>query len=340
MIIFRVDSSDEIGAGHVMRCLALAQALSSIHQDVQFICQALAGNSIPIIENAGYPVHQLPIIDPAQEAKEIINFITTQLTGKVTWLIVDHYGLDECWEALLRPYVEKIMVIDDLANRRHQCDMLLDQTVNRNTQDYVSLVPAACRFMVGSEYALLRAEFSRLRQQAFQRRQQTSAIKRVLIHFGASDSKQVTQLFLQELIKRPLNLQVDVVVGSPPKQNEKNNYPDYIHIHHRVENISQLMLDADIAIGAAGTSSWERCCLGLPSLLVVIADNQEKVATELDKKGAAKLIGKIDSFTMTEAMALLAQGIRQPEIFTTMSESAMQLCDGQGVGRVVAELQK
>jgi UDP-2,4-diacetamido-2,4,6-trideoxy-beta-L-altropyranose hydrolase len=328
-----------------MRCLTLAQQLSQMGETVQFICRMLPGNLIDTIESTGFPVHRLQnlIVDQQQDADQTIAAITTALKEKINWLIVDHYELDESWEIALRPYVKKIMVIDDLANRRHNCDLLLDQTFNRDAQDYISLVAKTCQLLLGSDYALLRSEFSRKRQQAQQKRQRTFAIKKVLISFGAADPENITGLLLQELMKQqPLNLQFDVIIGSHMKYYAQlcaQHYPDYIQIHKNVENMSDYMLDADIAVGAAGSTAWERCCLGLPTLLIVIADNQEKIARELNNRGAAKSLGKVTNLNMKAVIKILEQGAHQPDIFTRMSQSAMQICDGYGVKRVAAALQ-
>src|SRR3990172_186361 len=275
MIIIRVDSSYHFGTGHVMRCLSLAYELSRLGAVIQFVCRELDGNLIDVITHQGYPVHRLEkhIEDQQIDAVEAIKILKKLPKENIDWLIVDHYALGEDWEVKLRPYVGKIMVIDDLANRKHQCDVLMDQTFGRQKEDYLPLVPQHCHLLLGAKYALLRSEFSQLRQQALLWRQHQSQPKNVLVSFGGADPENVTGKVIEAIQKKDLGLQFDIIVGSHIKHYQaliQQRYPDFIRIHHNIKNMADYMLRADIAIGAGGAISWERCCLGLPTLLIVI----------------------------------------------------------------------
>lgn len=193
-VVFRADASIEIGTGHVMRCLTLADALRARGASCYFICKLHEGNLIKLIESKGYVVYSLALVNLKDERttyqKSIPHF--EWLGGsqsqdaklcepvlkslKPNWLIVDHYALSSEWENLLQPYFDKLFVIDDLADRSHNCDLLLDQTFGRSSEDYHSLTPPNCNVMCGPGYALLRAEFSFLRPYSLSRRDRKSVV--------------------------------------------------------------------------------------------------------------------------------------------------------------------
>jgi len=215
---------------------------------------------------------------------------------KPNWLIVDHYCLDKEWEQKARRNVAKIMVIDDLANREHHCDVLLDQNLNRKSSDYRDLVPKTARLFIGPAYAILRPEFWAYRAKSLERRKALS-IKNLLISLGGSDKDNITEKVLNSLnqVKFPEAIKITVILGqaSPHKDTIKllaRNMKHKTNVFVGVDNMAAIMAKADLAIGAAGTSAWERCCLGLPTLMLALADNQEGTAIALDKIGAGKFI--------------------------------------------------
>ena len=176
-IVFRVDASLKMGTGHVMRCLALAQMLKENGANVEFICRKHKGSLIEKIRSGGFVVHELEVFEEIevdnklahshwlgatqqQDANDCIDMLKAE---KSDWIVVDHYALDEQWQKRLKPYYEKLMVIDDLADRKHQCDILLDQTFGRQQEDYSELTPKDCQLLLSSKYALLRPEFSKWR---------------------------------------------------------------------------------------------------------------------------------------------------------------------------------
>ena len=192
-VVIRTDASIQIGTGHVMRCLTLAEGLKYKNVRVEFICREHKGNMISYIKSRGFEVHIIPllkkdtgipslskakvkILDHADwlgSTQEQDAHICHQILGKLIpdWLIVDHYSLDQVWEMKLQGSFQKLMVIDDLADRSHACDLILDQTYNRKLDDYKSLVTSKCQVLVGSKYALLRPEFSEWREFSLRRRE-------------------------------------------------------------------------------------------------------------------------------------------------------------------------
>lgn len=367
-IAFRADASLQIGTGHVMRCLTLANALAAKGADCQFLCRVHEGNLIELIRTKGYIAHGLPIAPaagtdspaphpdaPASDLAHSHWLGATQVQDaeactpilaahRPDWLIVDHYALDARWEGALAPHYCKLMVIDDLADRPHACDLLLDQTCGRDAADYRPLVPDACRLLCGSQYALLRPEFVALRPYSLRRRAQPS-LRELLITMGGVDKDNATGQVLLALRTCPLpaDCRITVVMGGTApwldevrKQAQQMPWPTRVLVG--VSDMAQLMVDSDLAIGAAGATSWERCCLGLPTILLVLAENQHKVAQVLERSGAAKLINFAQCVTK-QFEELLVPLIDDPAQLPHMSECAASILDGSGLDAVMRQME-
>jgi UDP-2,4-diacetamido-2,4,6-trideoxy-beta-L-altropyranose hydrolase len=310
-VIFRADASLAMGTGHVMRCLTLAQALKDNGASVEFICRKHEGNLIDKINSSGFNVHELEVLKEVddklvhshwlgstqqQDADECIDILKEKETN---WLIVDHYALDEQWQKRFKPYYEKLMVIDDLADRKHQCDVLLDQNFGRSHQDYKNLVPTSAKLLMGSEYALLRPEFEKHRQYSLDRRKYEK-FKKLLVNMGGADPGNITGKVIERLqtAKLPKDVEITIVMGKTAPHlasvmTSANKLPYRSEVKVDVDNMAELMANADIAIGASGATTWERCCLGLPTIQLIAAYNQEFIAQKLNKINAIKLV-KID----------------------------------------------
>lgn len=355
-VAFRADASLQIGTGHVMRCLTLAEALRECGADCRFICRNHPGNLISEIEQRGFDVSVLPY-DGKLTGTDTTQPIHAAWLGEgwetdaeqtkvgasetaVDWLIVDHYALDVRWERALAPHYRKLMVIDDLADRPHACDLLLDQTFGRNAADYHPLVPADCHLLCGSQYALLRPEFATLRAYSLQRRAQP-VLRALLITLGGVDKDNATGQVLQALRTCPLpaDCRITVIMGAKApwldevrKQAQDMTWPTRVLVG--VSHMAQLMANSDLAIGAAGATSWERCCLGVPTILLSLAENQRKIADALSKAGAAHVF---------DASNLKRQPLIAPEYFgrlslSGMSQAAAAITDGFGAARVAQTL--
>lgn len=367
-VAFRADASLQIGTGHVMRCLTLADALAARGADCQFICRAHAGNLIDFIGGKGYVAHALSIpheasvastaprpeastsdlahshwlgATQAQDAEDCAHILAAQ---RPDWLIVDHYALDARWERVLAPYYRKLMVIDDLADRPHASDLLLDQNFGRDAADYRSLVPADCRLLCGSQYALLRPEFAALRPYSLQRRARP-ALRELLITMGGVDKDNATGQVLQALRNCPLpaDCRITVVMGATAPwldevRTQAQDMPWPTRVRVGVSDMAQLMADSDLAIGAAGATSWERSCLGLPTIMLVLAENQRKVAQGLEQSGGVKLI-KLDQSATTQLSELLIPLMDDPTQLLNMSHHAASFVDGSGVDAVMRQME-
>jgi len=332
-IAIRADASTEIGSGHVMRCLTLAGELNNCGAGVIFVCRELPGNMTDYIHKKGYAVYKLPFeyqneikecSDPVNEycgltaanntcshlekiekdwnedANLTLKALQSSHDEVFDWLIVDHYALDKKWESYIRPAVKNIMVIDDLANRPHDCELLLDQNLHDNKESrYEGLIPAHCKKLLGPGNALLRPDFKKARKKLHKRE---GLIKRVLVFFGGADLKNDTAKALDaiKLIEYP-DIVVDVVVGmSNQKKEEIKNICEQLpntNYYCQIDNMAELMKNADLAIGAGGSVTWERCCVGLPGVYISQIDHQDKILKAIHDLKAGLYLGDSNEVT-------------------------------------------
>jgi UDP-2,4-diacetamido-2,4,6-trideoxy-beta-L-altropyranose hydrolase len=376
-IAFRTDASLQIGSGHVMRCLTLADALRAQGAQCHFISRAHPGHLLAVIRQRGYAVNSL--VTPVQQAQKAIENIAAvgpdqqigqppqlahaawlgstwqadaQETAEVLatqrpdWLVVDHYGLDERWEDALAAHCRQLLVIDDLADRPHRCKLLLDQNLGRQPQDYAGLVPTDCEVLTGPHYALLRPEFAALRSYSLQRRQAQPNLRELLITMGGVDRHNATGQVLQALktCALPSDCRITVVMGlmAPWLQNVRElaeDMPWSTEVVVNVDDMAQRMADSNLAIGAAGSTSWERCCLGLPTLMVVLAENQRGIASSVESAGAAIALnlGKGDQFASMLSGAIERLANHEAALIS-LSQAAAKVADGCGTNIVVAQM--
>jgi UDP-2,4-diacetamido-2,4,6-trideoxy-beta-L-altropyranose hydrolase len=373
-VVFRADASLQIGTGHIMRCLALADELNERGATCHFVCREHAGNSISYLRNRGYEVHVLPVT-PEQSSEQQPKFSlnapsdtklsnppharwlgTTQQQDadecatilselRPDWLIVDHYALDSLWEAALQTHYAKLMVIDDLADRSHLCDLLLDQTFGRYPDDYKSRVPATCTLLCGTQYALLRPEFAELRAYSLKRRQ-TAPLDHLLITMGGIDKENATGLVLEALQQTslPAHCRITIVMGAAAPwldaiRLQAEQLPWATEVRVSVCDMARLMADSDLAIGAAGSTSWERCCLGVPTVMVVLADNQREVAAGLERSGAAQVLQGTQDIT-SHLPAILDVLVSSPLQRAAIGHAATLIADGSGLSKVIGFLEQ
>lgn len=361
-VVFRADASHQIGSGHVMRCLTLADALTQAGGDCHFICRNHKGHLAEFIRAKGYPCHLLhedsehsDMIPPLTPPRVVQHAnwlkVTWQLDAvqtadvldkvKPDWIVVDHYALDHGWELALQPYYRKLMVIDDLADRpHHHADVLLDQTLGRQEDEYRRLVSPGTRLLVGADYALLRPEFAKWRDYSLKRREKPQ-LKTILVNLGGVDNDNVTGDVLDTLTacKLPADCSIVVVMGAsaPHLQavREKAALIDLnIRILSGVSNMAELMAHADFAIGAAGSTSWERCCLGLPAVMVVLAQNQQLIANQLSQIAACEVMS---AGALKAELPHILHDLSETKL-KSMSTQARAVCTGDGATRVARTL--
>ncbi|QJD87195.1 UDP-2,4-diacetamido-2,4,6-trideoxy-beta-L-altropyranose hydrolase [Cohnella herbarum] len=344
-IHIRTDASNEIGSGHVMRCLTLADELKS-QANVAFICKETKGNLIAYIHSRGYPVHVVPCQDDSweEDARHTIAYLH-RWQKKATWLIVDHYGLDARYEAVVHPCARKIMVIDDLANRPHRCDLLLDQNLYDHPEErYSKLVMPDTKLRLGPRYALLKPDFAAAK--TFVNR--SDEVVSLLVSFGGADPTGETIKTLQAVKqleeRHPGKLSAKVLTGKINAQAERIRALcgelDNVQCVDHAENMAELMSEADLAIGSGGTTTWERCCLGLPAIVIMTAENQVELSECASKNNLIALLGRAEDVRAEHIRDKVLEFIRNVELRTTMSSRGKELVDGLGAGRMMKELMK
>ncbi|MFL6734558.1 MAG: UDP-2,4-diacetamido-2,4,6-trideoxy-beta-L-altropyranose hydrolase [Sphingomicrobium sp.] len=345
-IAFRCDADAEIGGGHVMRCLTLANALSVAGAKVSFVAAAMPDSFRNRIATFGHTLHFIPPSPQMQrdggswEAQPLS--AETQLAdarataaaiGESDWLIVDHYLLDARWHSAARSTAGRMMAIDDLANRQYECDIVLDQTFGRSEEDYRDLVPARAKVFAGAAFALLRPEFGRERRAALDRRQAGGPVRRILLSMGTADPGGVTASIVEQVVAATSECAIDVVLG--PQATGLHEVRNIAARHSRIslhvdsDHMAELMRDADIAIGAAGLTSFERCCLGLPTIAFIVAGNQRMTAENLHRAGAVVLAHSPDE------VPPLLQRFENDGLRLSMIAAAATICDGNGTQMIV-----
>jgi UDP-2,4-diacetamido-2,4,6-trideoxy-beta-L-altropyranose hydrolase len=337
-VFVRADASPDIGTGHVMRCLALGRELADRGATLTFVMRDPPPAVAALVRAEGFGLDALPEPGslPADDAAQTAAAMSDH--GQPDWLIVDHYGVDERWQDQVRPSVRKIMVIDDLARHKHACDLLLNQNLIPNAAErYRTLVPHACETLLGPRFALLRAEFAKAHRSL---RRQFDRVANVLVFLGGGDPDGVTLKVLAGLqeISGP-EMRVTTVAGAANAHRSAierlcAGRPGYRVLATSGE-MATLMAESDLAIGAGGISIWERCCLGLPAIVIGIAENQYEVSERAAEAGVCLYLGRFADFSPAAFSASLKVTLVNSSLRHSMSLAGTALVDGLGCGRVV-----
>ena len=356
-VVVRTDASLAIGTGHVMRCLTLASALREQGAAVLFVCREHDGHLCDLIETRGFSVSRLPSphLDTQGEHRStsVVHLASSweedarqtqvaidMLGLKPDWLIVDHYNIDEQWEGALRTSVDRIMVIDDLADRAHDCDLLLDQNlVGQLSTRYVNKVLPTCAVLLGLKYALLQPIYGELHDRVSLRH---GSIRRILVFMGGADHDNLTGRMLSaclSLDRSDINIDVVIPFGSNCEGaiRERASGHANVHLYRDLPTLAPLMAQADLAIGAAGTTSWERLCLGLPTLVITVAEHQLPIADEQHRQRLIRKLGHQDQVTESAVKQALEELI-QRGLDVEWSNRCHAAVDGRGVQRVCEAL--
>jgi N-acylneuraminate cytidylyltransferase len=333
-ILFRADAGRDLGVGHVMRCLTLADQIGA---RATFVCKDIDGHLSDVIAARGYSVHLLDAdISAADDSIAV-----AELAQGHDLVVMDHYELDAEWsKAMPAP----VMVLDDVADRRHNCAMLLDQNLGRKGADYDGLLPDGAARLIGPDYALLRPEFAAHRDFSLSRRSGAKGeVRRLLISLGGGEMQSVVTWILDVLRGIPTveKLSVQIILGASANGSEAvkvavKNVPFKVQLHTAVNNMAEHMAEVDLMIGAGGSTSWERCALGLPAIVLPLADNQTSATNALAARNAARVVEPNDSTSLQEVLETL---LNDPEQVLAMSAAAATVCDGKGAARVAAALE-
>ena len=347
-VAIRVDASTQIGTGHFMRCLALAAGLRQRGARVRLLSRHAPAHLADLARGEGHELAMLGNGAGVEDARELAHSAwlgtssaadardTTRALGDGVWdwLVVDHYALDARWESALRGAARRILVIDDLADRPHDCDLLLDQNLHPDDgARYGGKVPAACRLLLGPRYALLREEFARVRAGT---RSRTGEVGRILVFFGGVDAGGHTRRAIEAIAALGVpDLEVDVVVGAQHATRaaiESRCAELGYRCHVQTPRMATLMAEADLALGAGGTASWERCCLGLPALVQPVAENQNQLVENAALAGLQHAPDCGAGATLSDHLRSL---LANPLLLRALSRNGMRAVDGRGVQRVL-----
>lgn len=359
-IAIRTDASYEIGTGHVMRCLTLAKALKSENIQCKFICRILKGNLIDKIRSEGFFVESLPVptrllssdvnsyemwagVDWQTDASETLDLLKKSCYH---WLVVDHYSLDAKWEKEVKHGYSKLMVIDDLENRPHDADLLVDQNLGKTTNSYHNLVGPNCKRLIGPRYSILRQEFKLARQQALASRSELD-LKNILITFGGVDRFDITSKVLNSLRLDNVadNVDITIIMGAtaPNLKNVQRlaeKMPWATKVLVNVSNMADYIAKADISICSVGGTTWERCCLGLPSILIPAAKHENELACHLHDSGAALNIGPHDNVDFEKRLSSAFRILTNKKKLSDMCNNASAITDGCGVDLIIQHIKE
>ena len=337
-----------------MRGLTLADELVRLGAQCIFVCRERNGHMIEEISSRGYEV--IPLPPPSNKSDS--DWLGVPLTEEIAQsgailerlepsrVIVDHYGLDATWEAHTPPSDCPVMVIDDLADRTHFCDILLDQNLGRHSADYDGLIPDGCTRLIGPRFALLRPEFAKARPDSLRRRK-NNELKHIMISMGGMDADNATGQILEVIAEcfdiLPNDLRISIVMGrNAPHIAKVQHYakqlPMYTEVLVGASDIASLMSKADLAIGAVGGTSWERCCLGLPTLMLVLADNQAPAAKALALNGSAILLGRLQTAGWQHKLKESLKELQRRNALIEISQQAAKLVDGLGKERLANQI--
>ena len=357
-VAFRVDAGVAIGGGHLSRCLTLAESLmlKGVSQ-CYFILKSHKGNSSVQVKNKGFNLKLLPLEyepnysndyaqwvggDISSDAELSLAYLKKNGFEEGDWLIVDHYGLDVRFETVISATGIKVGVIDDLVNRYHNCKFLVDQTCGREAKEYTGLVNQDSKVLAGSSFCMLRPEFRNHKAKAFLKRLACAEYKNIFINFGSTDPTNVTTRIIKTIEDLHCldTVKVVIAIGSNTpylKEIQKGILESRHDIELQIDanNMSELMLSADIAIGAAGATTWERCALGLPSILIKTAENQTTVIERVIKYGVG-ILYSVDSGNPSQELQNCLDYIL--ENYRSISEKCFELVDGQGVDKIVDQI--
>ena len=334
-IAFRVDSSIHIGSGHISRCTALARALRGKGAEVVFVCAELHGSHDFIVQHAGFDVLTVPKGDPKSDAMATAATLGTQ----VDWLVVDHYGLGQSWERDMRPWCGRILTLDDLANRPHDADVLLDSTPQPDHERYRHLVPPEAVLLLGPRYAPISSDITELHSQTRDIGESPS----VLVFFGGSDPTDLSGRTLSALRHSDLSgVATDLVIGASNPHarsiREIATEMPFVTVHDATPSLAPLLARNTLGVGAGGVSMWERMCAGIPSIVVSLAENQVPSTHGVASQGVIDYLGPDEAVSSTELHRALVALLSDPLRCKQMSDQGRALVDGRGASRVVEAL--
>lgn len=339
---FRVDASYKIGYGHIHRCITLADSFASAGINCTFICKDLEGFPKNLIRSQGYNLELISSSDLKKNWLDDVLYTKKIVKKRVDFIIVDHYEINHLWEKELKKLSKQMIVIDDLSNKKHDCDILINQNLGTVKEDYINLVPKETKLFIGPQYALLRPEFRQFRDFSIKRRKNLT-IKNLLISLGGVDENNFVYEVLAALkkIEHETLSQVDVIIGNGNTKKKSlnkiaNEFSISLNFYENITNMAEIMSRSDLIIGGGGISSWERCSLGIPSIIFILADNQKKGAYALEKEKCSILI-KNNEYFEEELKSALNYYSNESNLKNSIN-SCLSICKGDGVNKILKSI--
>jgi UDP-2,4-diacetamido-2,4,6-trideoxy-beta-L-altropyranose hydrolase len=319
-----------------MRCLVLADALAARGWRCYFAVGVESVTTVPALAASAHEIASV-VADAETEA----DWMKSIWPEGCALLVVDHYGRAAALEKNCRGWSERILVIDDLGDRAHECDLLLDQSLGREAGAYDGLVPDGCRLLMGPDFALLRPQFASARKAALARREGTAALSAILVSVGLTDPSNLTGLALKAIGESGLEVEVTVILGAaaPHHAAVEDGLEAFGHrarLLVAVDDMAGPMTAVDLAIGAAGSSSWERCCLGLPTILLVASEHEKLAADPLCAAGVAEAFGRDGEIELAHVAQAIRNLAADPALLAQRGRKAAAVCDGLGADKVAA----
>ncbi|WP_201508393.1 UDP-2,4-diacetamido-2,4,6-trideoxy-beta-L-altropyranose hydrolase [Psychrobacter alimentarius] len=352
VIGFRVDAATHIGTGHLQRCFTLARKFDELGWRCIFFSRDYGDGILSIINESGFECHvigrsaidmnesnhfQWLGVSQEQDAIDTIKAINYQ---QLDIIIIDHYSIDYRWQQKVKEKCDVLlMVVDDLANRTHSCTLLVDQNFWPNSSiRYDGLVPNDCKRLLGPNFTMLRQEFLSLRAVT----RQSSQTQTILVNFGGIGNVKVWDVFLPALIKCE-KYNFHIVTGKLSSEDFEYYRKMTVNIPHiflelETNQMSYLMKNSDFALGACGSTVWERFCLGLNAALIDVADNQKDLVAYLHTQDLVDYLGSLNSLTVDSIFDYLSNLSIDSLKYQDRRKNIMQLVDGIGADRVAHEV--
>jgi UDP-2,4-diacetamido-2,4,6-trideoxy-beta-L-altropyranose hydrolase len=335
-ILFFANAGPEVGGGHVMRSLTLARALTEAGAECAFVESRAAA---PILRRFGWPAQTLLAMIGVEGLEPLLHYAESFATVfEPDVVVVDHYEMGAAEERRLRGDGRRLAVIDDLANRAHDCELLVDPGYGRRLDDYSGLAPSAAPRLVGPTFALVRPEFGGARPRAMSRRAKHEPVRRVLVSLGLTDLGGITQRVVTALAPVLGEARLEVVIGaeaaSLPGLRELAAADRRVRLWIDTQEMATLMADTDLCIGAGGSSVWERAVVGLPTVTLALADNQRPMIAQMDAAGITLGLDAAAPDFEHALQTAFNRLVDEADLRWRLAQRTADLCDGQGAVRV------
>ena len=345
-IFFRVDASESIGGGHFFRCISIAVALKKRGHLCSFICQEINDYFSSILDYHSFELIDLPKNSLISDKDQL--FEASNLTEKIKKnkihidvLFVDVYKINAVWEEKLKTSTDKLFAIDDLANRDHYVDYIIDQNAGRTETDYKIHNLNRGKILSGTRFAIINQDIADYRDKALRIRKKINN-KNILINFGSSSHESLYSQFIKSLISNgDMQGKSISLLSSNKTSNEFKDLLDSLKVRLLTSlspiELAKLYISSDFCIGAGGVSALERCCLGLPSGVVCIAKNQYLGSVQLEKKGCIKLLNNFPDLTVS--IDIIKNLLNDDDQLKDLSTNSFNEVDGSGLKRILSEVE-